>query len=235
MKTLLSKIIKDGKIDKNNELYISLKNDFTFHSSAIEGSHVTLEENMALITNPESRVGLLKKYPEKEVYENENLIKVFDYVIDTYTKPLTDEYIKNLHKMLCFNSPDLKDRQELAGEFRKKDVYIGTHIGARPSYISTLINDLLVKTPKQMNLDDIAKFHAEYEIIHPFYDGNGRTGRMIMLKQCLESEVSPFFVEEFSRKNYYHGIEYYQVTNSTEALVNYFTQQQNRFKTKYLE
>jgi Fic family protein len=237
MRTLLETLKVNGKINKDSELYVRLKNDFTFHSSAIEGSKVTMEHNMELITAPtqQTKSKLLQLYPEKDVLENENLINVFDLVIDTYETSLSVEYIKKMHKMLCFNSPDLIDRNEKAGEFRTSDVRVGNHIGARPAFIPALVEDLIKKNSAAMDLEKIAIFHAEYEIIHPFYDGNGRTGRMIMLKQCLEHNVKPFFVEEFSKNQYYQGLEYYTATNSAKSLINYFSQQQRRFENLYLE
>jgi Fic family protein len=112
-------------------------------------------------------------------------------------------------------------------------VQVDTHLGARPSYISTLMKKLLEETPKKMTINDVAKFHCEYEIIHPFYDGNGRTGRLLMLKHCLQNNIQPFYIEEFNKKEYYLGIEYYQTTNRIDVITKYFINQQNRFFEKY--
>ncbi|MDR3163820.1 MAG: Fic family protein [Mycoplasmataceae bacterium] len=234
MQSLKQILFKNGKVDKESDLYIELKNDFTFHSSAIEGSKVSKQDNLSLITEPYKIDSLLKKYPEKDVVENLNLIRVFDYVVDTHDEQLSISYIKKIHGILCKDSPDLYDRDEQAGEFRRHDVRVGKHLGARPEYIHILLSKLLKDFKKSLNLNDVAKFHCEYEIIHPFYDGNGRTGRMIMFKQCIQNNIKPFYVENINVRSYYLGIEYYEVTNKTTAMIEYLMNQQERFNIKYL-
>jgi Fic family protein len=148
--------------------------------------------------------------------------------VDTYDEPLTHVYIKKLHKILCFKSPDLFIRKEIAGDYRQKDVHVGGVPGARPQYIHNLIDSLLEKFPseKKLSLRDIAEFHAEYEVIHPFYDGNGRTGRMIALKQCLQNGHIPFIVTNENKEKYYNGLVIARSSYNYEHLSKFFESSQ---------
>ncbi|GMO13564.1 MAG: hypothetical protein Ta2E_03130 [Mycoplasmoidaceae bacterium] len=221
-------------LDKNSTIYNEFKNDFTYHSSRIEGSTITSQQNSTLISNHEYKKVLLKTVDEKYVIENFNLITAFEYVVDNYAKPLNSAFIKKLHKILHTNSPDLKHKNEKAGEYRNKDVIVGTHVGARPQYISSLINKLIDTSTKYMSIYDVAAFHCEYETIHPFYDGNGRTGRLIVLKQCLANNIIPFFVDDYSKQKYYFGFKYYQTkNNNASAMTDYFIERQEAFMNKY--
>jgi Fic family protein len=228
-------LLKDGQIDLTSNVYREFKNDFTYHSSKIEGSTLSSEENLGLITKSILKEELFKFHERKFVLENSHLIDVFDYVMQHYSDPLDEAYIKNLHKMLCYDSPDLKKRGEQAGEYRQHDVRVGNHVGARPFTINDCMRKLMELNKTPMDLNGIARFHCEFETIHPFYDGNGRVGRMIMLKQCLDNNVTLFYVNDLDKKFYYNALEYYQVTNTERAMVRYLQQQQEIFKGKYIK
>jgi Fic family protein len=95
------------------------------------------------------------------------------------------------------------------------------------------MKELISLEKSNMNLNDISKFHCEFETIHPFYDGNGRTGRMIMLKQCLMHNVPLFFINDESKAIYYNALRYYNITNKFTAMSEYCKEQQEIFKNKY--
>jgi Fic family protein len=209
---------------KCEPFYSEFKNVITYHSSKIEGSSLSLEDNKALISDTNAKGKLMQMHEAKFVIENQQLLEVFDFIVDTYDEPLTHNYIKKLHQILCSQSPDLAMRKEIAGDYRQKDVHVGGMPGARPQYVYKLIDQLLKKFPKEdaLSLKDIAEFHAEYEVIHPFYDGNGRTGRMIAFKQCLQSGNIPFIVTEENKEKYYNGIAVARSSYNYEHLSKFF-------------
>jgi Fic family protein len=235
MKNIKDLLFKNNKLNKSSDLYLNFKNDFTYHSSKIEGSTITSSENMEIITKQIKQEELAKIHELKYVKENVHLIEVFDYVMETFEKPISEKYIKDLHKQLCYDSPDLIKRDEITGEYRTKDVRVGNHVGARPFVIEKMMKDLIKLEFDNMDLNDIAKFHCEFETIHPFYDGNGRVGRMIMLKQCLKYNVGLFFVNDINKRQYYDSLIYYNATNKPDYMTMYCKEQQAIFNDKYKE
>jgi hypothetical protein len=101
VKNIINTLFKNNKLNKSSEAYIEFKNDFTYHSSKIEGSTISSYENMNLITKKVKKEELEKLHEKKYVIENMHLIEVFDYVIETYNESLTETYIKKIHNMLC--------------------------------------------------------------------------------------------------------------------------------------
>jgi Fic family protein len=233
MKDIKKILFIDGKIALDSEVYLNFKNDFTYHSSKIEGSTISSEENMDLVTKKIKKEELAKTHELKYVLENIHLLDVFDYVLKTFSEPLTENYIKKLHEMLCFDSPDLGKRHENAGQYRNNDVRVGNHIGTRPFAIAQMMRELIKLDSERMDLLTIAKFHCEFETIHPFYDGNGRTGRMIMLKQCLKNDIPSFFVNDLNKREYYNSLAYYNLTMDAIYMFEYCSRQQEYFENKY--
>jgi Fic family protein len=214
-------------VQKKEPFYTEFKNMITYHSSKIEGSTLSLKDNRKLIEAPNTYKSFLEMHQAKFVIENLYLLKLFDWVIKTYKQPLTHQYIQKMHEILCQDSPDLIDRKEQAGQYRNHDVRIGNLPGARPTFIYALMNTLINENNKVLSLNEIARFHAEYEIIHPFYDGNGRTGRMIMLKQCLQNNIIPGIITDETKNNYIAGLNVFTTTNNVDLLEQYFKQCQN--------
>jgi Fic family protein len=97
------------------------------------------------------------------------------------------------------------------------------------------MENLLKKLNNVSDIQSIALQHCEFESIHPFLDGNGRVGRMIMLKQCFQNNIYPFIIDNDSKRFYYNAIEYYRVTGKPDAMTRYLQQQQEIFKVKYVK
>ena len=217
----MNKIIKN-KIEQLHRLYreLSLENEnvlyeiamaelpeMVYNSNAIENSTLTLEDTEQILTQ-----GIVpKKADMREVYEAKNLAKITEYLLNNPKKTLSIRLILDLHKMLL---SDIED--DIAGRFRRgrEWVRVGNHLGANPMFVRSLMEELVenYNAGKQSHfLDSIAHFHAEFETIHPFCDGNGRIGRVIINQQLMKLGYPPIIVQNKSKiKDYYALFTAYQ-------------------------
>lgn len=227
MKTLSEKLICEKKARYHGGIYHKLQIDFAYNSNHIEGSQLSYDQTRYIY---ETRTIDAKNTPVNDIIETVNHFRCFDYVLDTLSEPLTEEYIRNLHKML--KSGVLADEDFMViGDYKTEPNIVGETETAAPDEVSKQMKRLLDKYyGKQMSFYDIVSFHAEYEKIHPFYDGNGRTGRLIMLKQCLENNIVPFNIDERHKMYYYMGLKEWQTEDKKNRLIDVFLSAQDDMK-----
>jgi Fic family protein len=176
--------------------------EMVYQSNAIENSTLTLEDTESILMN-----GIVpQKASTREVYEAKNLAKITEQLLISKNNKLSIAQILNLHKILL---SDINDG--IAGRFRqgKEWVRIGNQLGANPLFVSSLMTELV----KDYNagkypyfLDSIAYFHAEFEIIHPFCDGNGRIGRVIINQQLMQLGYPPIIIQNKSKVKEYYSL-----------------------------
>ena len=178
-----------------------------YHSNAIENSTLSLEDTEIILSGGE----LKRNVNIREVFEAHNLAKITETLLE---KPeLSIGLILNLHKTLLTNIDD-----GIAGRFRsgKEWVRVGNHLGANPMFVAHLMQDLVDgynNDNERFFLDKIARFHAEFEIIHPFSDGNGRLGRVLINLQLICLGLPPIIVQHKSKRSeYYPLFDRYAVT-----------------------
>lgn len=201
--------------------------DFAYNSNHIEGSKLSYDQTRYIY---ETRTIDAKNTPVNDIIETVNHFRCFDYVLDTLSEPLTEEYIKRLHKML--KSGVLGDEDFIViGDYKSEANIVGEIKTTAPDEVADQMKRLLDGYyGKQMSFYDIVSFHAEYERIHPFYDGNGRTGRLIMLKQCLENNIVPFNIDEHHKMYYYMGLKEWQTEEKKNRLIDVFLSTQDDMK-----
>lgn len=208
----------------HNSLNEILKYDFIYHSNKIEGSTFTTEALQLLF---EKNI-VQGTHTLDDVQETVNSFYTFDMVIDTLDKRLTLEMIKEWHSSLMYRTR-LYDLG-LAGVFKK---YANKILGAdfdtaNPWEVEEKINNLIENfySLKKVTIDDIAKFHFEFECIHPFQDGNGRIGRFIYLKQLLDNRLELKYMNGESAEEYKKALGESSV-NNIKPLVDYIEKQKN--------
>lgn len=227
MKTLSEKLICEKKARYRGGIYHKLQIDFAYNSNYIEGSQLSYDQTRYIY---ETKTIDAKNTPVNDIIETVNHFRCFDYVLDTLSEPLTEEYIKNLHKML--KSGVLADEDFMViGDYKTEPNIVGETETAASDEVAAQMKRLLDEYyRKQMSFYDIASFHAEYERIHPFYDSNGRTGRLIMLKQCLENNIVPFNIDERHKMYYYMGLKEWQTEDKKNRLIDVFLSAQDDMK-----
>lgn len=201
------------------ELTLSELPEMVYNSNAIENSTLTLEDTEDILIRNQIR----SDHEIREIYEAKNLASAIEYLIDNPEKEISVELILRLHKTLLTNI-----RDEIAGRFRsgKEWVRVGTHIGANPEFVNGFMHELVEKYNSNTDeyfLDKIAYFHAEFENIHPFGDGNGRIGRLLTNEQLDMLDLPPIIIPNKSKfDEYYPALDEYTKTNKTDKLTELF-------------
>lgn len=190
-----------------------------YNSNKIEGSTLTEEQTASLFDT-----GILPKtddyYRAKDVEEMNGHFLMFNKMLDTLDAALDQQIIKSFHFEL--KSGVFEDRANgyAIGDYKKRPNMIGIHQTTLPSQVPDAMTELLNWYHAQdVSLETLAEFHARYEIIHPFQDGNGRTGRIILFRECLRHDISPFIIEDSNRPEYLEALKAYRQDGNTTALI----------------
>lgn len=212
--------IKELKSIKNSG-YENIKVEFLFHSNKLEGSTFT-KQNLETYLNDQIIEGT---HEVDDVYETINSTELFDFVVDTLGEPLTRRLIKEYHQMLKKNTTDQK--RGFSGSWKKIPntiLGVGEKLQvAQPHEVPERIDTLLEKWEvSQKDFDAILEFHTEFEKIHPFQDGNGRIGRFLILKQCIESIVDLISIDEKYSKEYKQALYIAQTESNINPLKEVF-------------
>lgn len=148
-----------------------------------------------------------------DIVETNNHFRAFDYILDIYDEPLSEEIIKRIHFILKNNTSDSYLEWFNVGEYKQEENMIGDMVTTEPEKVAAEIQSLLKKylSKRKISFDDIIEFHYEFEKIHPFQDGNGRVGRLIMFKECLKYGIIPFIINEQHKMYYYNGLRQYKI------------------------
>lgn len=187
--------------------------EMVYNSNAIENSTLTLKETEDILL----RDTIKKDHDIREIYEAKNLANITEYLLENSTESLDVELILGFHKMLLAGIND-----DWAGRFRrgKEWVRVGAHVGANPDFIPRLIDEIVDGYKRQNNryfLDKIAWFHAEFETIHPFNDGNGRIGRVLINQQLMSLGYPTVIIQNKSKHtSYYPAFDAYRITNKND-------------------
>lgn len=197
-----------------------------YNSNKIEGSTLTEEQTASLFDT-----GILPKtddyYRAKDVEEMNGHFLMFNQMLDTLDAALDQQIIKSFHFEL--KSGVFEDRANgyAIGDYKKRPNMIGIHQTTLPSQVPDTMTELLNWYHAQdVSLETLAEFHARYEIIHPFQDGNGRTGRIILFRECLRHDISPFIIEDANRPEYLEALKAYRQDGNTTALITLFQKEQ---------
>ena len=187
-------------------LYHRLQIDFTYNSNHMEGSRLTHEqtrwifETMTVGRIPES-------VPVDDIVETANHFRCIDLVIESANAALTERYIKTLHNQLKSGTSDSRKAWFSVGDYKQLDNVVGDMETCPAGRVHEEMLKLLAHySATAKTLTDIIDFHVRFERIHPFQDGNGRVGRLIMLKECLKHGHTPFVIAENLRQFYYLGL-----------------------------
>ena len=225
---LLPVLLSEKSRKIKGSIYNRMQVDFAYNSNHIEGSRLTHDQTRYIY---ETRT-IDGTVPHNDVFEAANHFRCFDYILDTVNEPITEEYIKQLHRML--KSGVMEDDTDYAviGDYKKYPNEVGEIETALPEEVTGLVQKLLRKYESKPSLDlyDVAEFHVTFENIHPFYDGNGRIGRLLMLKQCLANSIVPFFINEDIKHFYYVGLKEWQSDEKKERLIDVFLSMQDDMK-----
>ena len=187
-------------------LYHELQVRMTYNSNHIEGSKLSEDQTRWIFETNTLDVG--DSISVDDVLETVHHFRAIDYVIDVAEDELTEDMIKHLHYLLKHDTKASKLTWFAVGVYKKRANVVGGRETSKPSEVHEHMKALLERynAKETVTLEDIVELHAEFEIIHPFPDGNGRVGRLVALKECLRHNVIPFIIEDAKKLNYYRGL-----------------------------
>ncbi|MCM1268201.1 MAG: Fic family protein [Bacteroidales bacterium] len=223
--------IEKAKADRSG-VYAYTQRLLAYNSNRIEGSTLTEEQTASLF-----ECGTLPKsddyYRAKDVEEMNGHFLMFHKMLDTLGEPLSQELIKQFHYEL--KSGVFEDRANgyAIGAYKERPNMIGIYQTVMPENVAremALLMDWY--EGQEVNLFVLAEFHARYESIHPFQDGNGRTGRLILFRECLKNEIVPFVIEDKNRNVYLEALKAYREENSLKKLIALFEEEQRFYFEK---
>ena len=179
----------------------------TYNSNRIEGSK--LSEDQTRLIFETNTIGSEEGVSVDDIIETANHFRAIDYIIDCAEEPLTEDIIKTLHKILKTGTKDSHLSWFNVGEYKSRPNVVGGQETTPPSKVAGEMKKLLdaYNEISDISIQDIIKCHHDFEKIHPFQDGNGRVGRLIVFKECLRFDIVPFIIEDRKKMFYYRGLK----------------------------
>lgn len=206
--TLLEILQLEKKCKLSGGIYHQIQIDFTYHSNHMEGSCLSHEQTRFIFeTNTIDVEGKVVKVDD--IIETINHFRCIDMIIDQANKPITETFIKELHQILKQGTNDARFDWFAIGEYKKVPNIVGNMETTPPEEVPIQMKKLLVEyqNKKEKTLDDLLDFHVRFEQIHPFQDGNGRVGRLLLFKECLKYKIVPFIINDKRKLYYYRGLK----------------------------
>ena len=208
VKTLLSILQEEKRTKYAGGIYHKTQIDLTYNSNHIEGSRLTHDQTRYIFET--NTIGVENEVLNvDDVIETSNHFRCIDLIIDHAASTLSEHFIKKLHHILKTSTSDSRKDWFAVGEYKRLPNEVGGMQTSLPEEVADKMKALLSDynaVPKK-TLDDILDFHVRFERIHPFQDGNGRVGRLIMFKECLKYNIVPFIIEENLKLFYYRGLK----------------------------
>lgn len=228
-KTLLA-ILQEEKASKySGGIYHKTQIDLTYNSNHMEGSRLTHDQTRFIFET--NTIGIENEVVNvDDIIETTNHFRCIDMIIDHVKTELNEKFIKELHFILKSGTSDSKKDWFAVGDYKKFPNEVGNMKTPLPEEVDNLMKDLLKEynSKKEKTFEDILDFHVQFERIHPFQDGNGRIGRLIMFKECLKYNIVPFIIEDNLKMFYYRGLK--EWNNERGYLVDTCLTAQDRYK-----
>ena len=206
-KTLLVILHEEKSSGYSGGIYHKTQIELTYNSNHIEGSSLTHEQTRYIFET--NTIGVEDgSLNVDDVIETANHFRLVSLIIDNAKSVLTEEFIKKLHLLLKNGTSDSRKDWFAVGDYKKLPNEVGGMNTTLPEDVPKKMKELLdeYNAKEEKSLDDVLDFHVKFEKIHPFQDGNGRVGRLIMFKECLKYNIVPFIIEDDLKMFYYRGL-----------------------------
>lgn len=232
-KTLLEILTAEKRSKLSGGIYHKVQIDLTYNSNHIEGSRLTHDQTQYIFETNTIGIGS-GAVKVDDIVETANHFKCIDLMIENAKKPITETFIKELHRTLKGGTTDARQEWFAVGDYKKLPNTVGDMFTAQPEEVSKKMKELLFEYNAlvEKSFDDLLDFHYKFERIHPFQDGNGRIGRLLLFKECLKYDIVPFIIDEELKLFYYRGLK--EWTDERGYLRDTCLAAQDKFK-KYLD
>lgn len=235
-KRLLELLAEEKEMHLKGGLYHKTQVKLAYNSNRIEGSRLSEEQTRYIFeTNTILNEGE-EPLVVDDIMETVNHFICFDHMLDHADEELSEALIKEYHRLIKMNTSDARKEWFRAGDYKLRANEVGDMQTTEPAMVKQEMKKLLsgYLGKQEIVFEDIIDFHHAFESIHPFQDGNGRVGRMIMFKECLKHDIMPFIIDEQHKWYYYRGLKEYRMEkgylldtcrsaqDAYESAVNYF-------------
>ena len=238
-KPLLRIFMEEKKMKLKGGLYHQTQIKLAYNSNRIEGSILSEDQTRYIYETNTIAMSKEETTPVDDIIETINHFQCFDYMVDTADQKLTESMIKEFHYLIKSNTSDSRKDWFNVGEYKLKPNMVGDSKTVLPSKVGGEMAKLLIdyNSLDEVTFEDILEFHYRFESIHPFQDGNGRVGRIIMFKECLRCGITPFIIDERYKQFYYRGLKEfepergylidtcYSAQDEYEKIVKYFLEE----------
>lgn len=233
--TLLEILRRENRLNTSGGIYHKVQIELAYNSNHIEGSRLSHDQTRYIFeTNTIIPEGKFRGVSSDDIIETANHFRCVDYIIDNANRKLSENMVKTLHFILKNGTSDSREEWFNVGDYKKMPNEVGGMATIPPENVHQEMKKLLKKynSRKIIELEDLLDFHQKFESIHPFQDGNGRVGRLILFKECLTHNITPFIIDEELKLFYYRGLR--EWGNERGYLIDTCLAAQDKFK-KYLD
>ena len=206
--TLLSFLKREKESGLKGGIYHKIQIDLTYNSNHIEGSKLTHDQTRFIFET--KTLGITDKAVRvDDIIETVNHFRCIDLIIEGANTKLSESFIKQLHYILKSGTTDSQKSWFKVGDYKMLENEVGGNETTKPADAAAEMKSLLMEynSKAEITFDDVLDFHVKFETIHPFQDGNGRIGRLIIFKECLKHYIVPFIITEELKNYYYRGIK----------------------------
>ena len=206
--TLLDILQEQKAMKMKGSIYHKTQIDLTYNSNHIEGSRLTHEQTRYIFETNTIGVTADEALNVNDIVETVNHFRCIDLIIEKAKEPLTEELTKQLHGILKTGTSDSRKDWFAVGDYKRLPNEVGGEQTCEPERVQESMQRLLewYNSQPQHTLEDILDLHVRFEKIHPFQDGNGRVGRLVMFKECLHNGIVPFIITDELKMFYYRGL-----------------------------
>lgn len=207
LRTLLDILQEEQSSKQHGGIYHKIQIDLTYNSNHIEGSQLTHDQTRYIFET--NTIGMENQSTKvDDIVETANHFKCIDRIIENANYNISERFLKELHSLLKNGTSDSRKSWFAVGDYKRQPNEVGGHATTSPEQVSSKIKALLSKYNRKSHhtFEELLDFHYQFEAIHPFQDGNGRIGRLILFKECLRNNIVPFIITDDIKMYYYKGL-----------------------------
>lgn len=231
-KILLDLLQEEMKMGLKGGLYHQTQIKLAYNSNRIEGSRLSEDQTRYIFETNTINIEPEETASVDDIVETVNHFSCFDYMLTHAGENLSEEMIKEFHRILKRSTSDERKEWFRVGDYKTRPNVVGDMKTTAPGKVARAMAKLLASYHQKpsISLGDIVDFHHEFESIHPFQDGNGRVGRIIMFKECLKNNILPFIIDHEHKLFYYRGLQEYR--SEKGYLMDTCLSAQDRYETE---